>query len=221
SWLGYVGSAASGTVVQDPPMGAAVLTLETRRGLSWLAAAMLVATLVIAFQQHQRTASKLDDPAGGHISDFDRWMIMTPQFLHEHADYLNDEMPTPPVTLIGFAPLAWLSRPNATFVWVCAKLLFAALVLALVTSIVANAGARLSPSVLALIILTWSLMVVSDMQEGQMNFAMLLPVVTGLYLAQKATTASDLGAGALIALGVAVKVTPIVFVAYFVWRRRW
>src|SRR5262249_54256567 len=80
---------------------------------------------------------------------------------------------------------------------------------------------HLSPSVLALIILTWSLMVVSDMQEGQMNFAMLLPLVTGLYLAQRETPAADLGAGTMIALAIAVKVTPIVFVAYFFWRRRW
>lgn len=181
----------------------------------------MLVTVVIAVQQRHRVVRKLQDPAGGHISDFDRWMIMTPQFLHEHADYLTDEMPTPPLTLIGFAPLTWLSRPNATFVWVCAKLVFASLVLALVAAMVARTGIPLSTPALALIIVVWSLMVVSDMQEGQMNFSMLLPLVAGLYLAQRETPAADLGAGALIALAIAVKVTPVVFVAYVFWRRRW
>ena len=37
----------------------------------------------------------------------------------------------------------------------------------------------------------------------------------GLAAAQRETPAADLGAGALIALGMAVKITPVVFVAYF------
>src|SRR5262245_8826534 len=114
-------------------------------------------TVVIAVQQRHRVARKLQDPAGGHVSDFDRWMIMTPQFVHDHADYVNDEMPTPPLTLIGFTPLTWLSRPNATFLWVCAKLVYATLVLALVAAIVARAGIPLSEPALALIIVAWSL----------------------------------------------------------------
>lgn len=181
----------------------------------------MLLTLVVAFQQHRRVTKKLQDPAGGHVSDFDRWMLMTPAFLNDRADYVNDEMPTPPLTLIGFAPFTWISRPNATFLWVCAKLLVAAAVVWLVTAVVARSGTRLTPSALALIIVVWSLMVVSDMQEGQMNFAQLLPLVGGLYLAQRDTPASDLAAGALIALAIAVKVTPVVFVAYFFWRRRW
>ena len=74
---------------------------------------------------------------------------------------------------------------------------------------------------MALILAGWWLPVVVDMQEGQMNFLALLPLVAGLYVAQRETPASDVSAGLLIGLGAAVKVTPVVFLAYFLWRRRW
>jgi hypothetical protein len=162
------------------------------RGLAWLAAAAVVLTLTIAVQQQHRAAVKVADPRGGHISDFDRWMLMTPRFLHEHADYVNDDLPTPPISLIVFAPFAAMSRPHAQFVWVCAKLPAALLVFFLAAAIVARAGVRLTPAAIA-----------------------------GRYVAQRERLRSDLGAGALIGLGVAMKVTPVIFVAYALWKRRW
>src|ERR671939_16196 len=40
----------------------------------------------------------------GPVTDFDRWMIMTPRFLHDRADYIDDNLPTAPLTLLVFAP---------------------------------------------------------------------------------------------------------------------
>src|ERR1700730_11338019 len=191
------------------------------RGLAWLAAAAVAVTLTIAVQQQHRAAVKVADPRGGHISDFDRWMLMTPRFLSEHADYVNDDLPTPPISLIVFAPLAALSRPHAEFVWLCVKLPAACLVFSLAAAIVARAGVRLTPAAIALIIAGWWLAVVVDMQEGQTNFLALAPLVAGRYVAQRERLRSDLGAGALIGLGVAMKVTPVIFVAYALWKRRW
>ncbi len=54
-----------------------------------------------------------------------------------------------------------------------------------------------------------------------MNFLALLPLVAGLYVAQGERAGSDVAAGLLIALGAAMKVTPVVFIAYFAWKRRW
>src|SRR5436309_3233020 len=88
-------------------------------------------TLGVAVQQRYRVNLKLQDPLGGHINDFDRWMIMTPQFVHDRADYLNDQLPMPPISLLALAPFASVSRPAAQFAWVCLKLPLAALVFAL------------------------------------------------------------------------------------------
>jgi alpha-1,2-mannosyltransferase len=198
-----------------------VFTRQTRKALVCFAAAALVATVAIAAQQRHRTAAKLADPRGGHISDFDRWMLMTPRFLHDHVDYAGDELPTPPISLMVFAPLTAFSRPDAAFVWVCVKLPLAILVFFLSAAIVARAGIRLTPVALALLIAGWWLAVIVDMQEGQTNFLALTPLAAGLYVAQRERWTTDIGAGALIGLGAAMKVTPVIFVAYFLWKRRW
>ena len=85
-------------------------------------------TLGVAVQQHYRVTLKLQDPSGGHINDFDRWMIMTPKFLHDRIDYVDDRLPTPPLSLLVLAPFTVLSRPAAQFAWVCLKLPLACLV---------------------------------------------------------------------------------------------
>ena len=178
-------------------------------------------TLIIGFQQCARTSQKLADPQGGHINDFDRWMIMTPAFLHDRVDYVDDLLPTPPITLIAFAPFTWLSRPAAQFAWVAVKLLLVCLVFALAAGMVARTGIRLTTPAILLMVSGWWLAVIVDMQEGQTNFLALLPLIAGLALAQRESPRLDMSAGGLIGLGVAVKVTPLVFVAYFAWRRRW
>ncbi len=179
-------------------------------------------TVIVAFQQRARVLDKLRDPAGGHISDFDRWMIMTPRFVNEHADYVNDELPTPPITIAAFAPLAGMGRPNAIFVWVLLKLPIVFAVFLLAQAIVRRAaGIEFSTAGILLILFGWWLAVIVDLQEGQTNFMALLPVMVGLWLAQRETTAGDVAAGFFVGLGVAVKLTPLVFVGYFVWRRRW
>jgi alpha-1,2-mannosyltransferase len=180
-----------------------------------------VVTLGVAIQQHYRVTLKLRDPYGGHINDFDRWMIMAPAFLHDQADYVNDQLPTPPLSLLFLAPFTWLSRPVAQFVWVCLKLPLAGAVFALALAIVRRSGARLTLSATLLVLAGWWLPVVLDMQEGQTNFIALLPLMAGLYLAQDERPWTDAAAGVLIGLAIAVKVTPAIFAAYFLWKRRW
>ena len=80
---------------------------------------------------------------------------------------------------------------------------------------------RLTHEAIVLVIVAWALSVVADMQQGQTNFLALLPLVAGLYIAQEDALRSDLVAGGLVGLTVAVKLTPLVFVGYFAWRRRW
>lgn len=178
-------------------------------------------TLGVAIQQHYRVTLKLQDPSGGHINDFDRWMIMTPKFVHDRADYVNDLLPTPPISLLALAPFALLSRPEAQFVWVCLKFPLAALVFALALRIVRRSGAHLTASATALVMAGWWFPVMLDMQEGQTNLIALLPLVAGLSLAQDESRWSDALAGLLVGLAIAVKVTPAVFAAYFLWKRRW
>jgi len=192
-----------------------------RRFVTWMLVIATLVTLGVAVQQYYRVTLKLQDPLGGHINDFDRWMIMAPRFLHDRVDYLDDQLPTPPLTLLALAPFTALSRPAAQFAWVLVKLPLALLVFGVAAAIVSRSGARLTASAMALIVACWWLPVILDMQEGQTNFLALLPLVAALYVAQGETSASDALAGLLIGLAIAVKVTPVVFAVYFFWKRRW
>jgi hypothetical protein len=194
---------------------------EMRRFTTWMIVIATLVTLGVAVQQHYRVTLKLQDPLGGHINDFDRWMIMAPRFLHDRVDYVDDLFPTPPLSLLVLAPFTALSRPAAQFVWVCLKLPLALIVFALSARIVSRSGARLTASAMALIVACWWLPVILDMQEGQTNFLALLPLVGALYFAQRGASASDALAGSLIGLAIAVKVTPVIFAVYFFWKRRW
>jgi alpha-1,2-mannosyltransferase len=190
-------------------------TLNVRRFLTWTVMAAALITLVVAFQQQYRAGIKQQ------FNDFDRWMTMAPAFVHGQTSYVNDDLPTPPITLLVLGPMSALTRPAAQFVWVLLKFPLALLVFLLATAIVARSGRSLDATALALILAGWWLPVVVDMQEGQMNFLALLPLVAGLYVVQRETLAADVSAGLLIGLGAAVKVTPVVFLAYFLWKRRW
>jgi alpha-1,2-mannosyltransferase len=192
-----------------------------RRWAKWMLIVAALVTLVIAVQERHRVVVKLQDPRGGHINDFDRWMIMTPGFLHDGANYVDDLLPTPPVSLLLFAPFSMLSRPNAQFVWACVKLPLAFLLFTISAGIVSRCGARLSLSAVALIVLCLWLPVIIDLQQGQINFVVLLPLFAGLWLAQNDSAGSDALAGTLIGLAAAIKVTPLIFAVYFFWKGRW
>lgn len=190
---------------------------STKRVL--LVAALI--TLTIAVQQRQRVVLKMSDPLGGHINDFDRWMIMIPQFVHDRADYVDDLFPLPPFALIVLSPLTLLSRPDAQFVWVCCKLPLTYLVYLLSVRLVSHAGGHLTARATLLILAGWWLPVVLDMQQGQTNFLVLVPLVAALLAVQRDEPLGDGVAGFLIGLAATIKVTPVIFAVYFFWKRRW
>jgi alpha-1,2-mannosyltransferase len=198
-------------------------TVDARRS-PWLSRALMLAalvTLVVGVQQYHRVVVKLQDPAGGHINDFDRWMLMTPAFVRDHADYLNDRLPTPPLSFLLLAPFTTLPRPAAQLVWVAMKLPLAIAVFLLTLAVARRSGAPVTPGAAVLVLAGWAFPVVLDMQEGQLNFVVLLPLVAALYLAQEQERVPAIAAGILLGLAAAFKVTPFIFIVYFAWRRRW
>ncbi|HMD54023.1 MAG TPA: glycosyltransferase family 87 protein, partial [Phycisphaerae bacterium] len=88
-------------------------------------------------------------------------------------------------------------------------------------SMVRRGGGNIGPVALGLIMITWFFPLIGDIQEGQMNLLMLLPLTVSLWLAQKETPQSDIGAGLMLAMAICIKITPLAFLAYFVFRRRW
>ncbi len=182
--------------------------------------AAVILTLAVAFQARQRMIKKEQTHSTAQVNDFDRWMVVVPEFLHQRINYTSDSFPTPPITLLLFAPLTFLSPANAQFVWVCCKLPFCLVIFGALWKLVDRAGVRLGTVSLLLVLAVWLWPVLGDMQEGQTNLAMLLPLATGLSLAQLEGVTWQWLAGILIALAICIKVTPLIFLIYFLWKRR-
>ncbi len=180
-----------------------------------------IASLVIAIEAWHRQAKDLSLAHPLDINDFNRWLRMLPQFLHQHAAITGNLWPMPPLSILLLSPLSWLSFPAAQFTWVLCKPVMLAIIFYSVLAIVRRGGGKIAPLPMALFLLTWFWPVIGDMQEGQMNLFMLTPLAAGLCLIQREETWSDLLGGLLIALAVAIKVTPLIFIIYLLWRRRW
>ncbi len=204
---------------QAPSSTARVAHPQRRLALAVLIAAALL-TLIVALQARQRMIQKQRTHSTADINDFERWMRMVPKFIYHHASYIDDSFPTPPVTLMVFAPLTRLSVPNAQFVWVVCKLAFCLIIFFTLRHAVERTGVPLKPLAWLLILAVWLWPVLGDMQEGQTNLLMLTPLALGLTLAQVDHRPAQWLAGLLIALAICIKVTPVIFLLYFLWKRR-
>ena len=182
---------------------------------------VVVASVVIGIQAWHRQVKDLRLPHPGDINDFNRWLRMLPEFLHQHAAISGTSWPMPPFTFVLLAPLSWLSYPAAQFTWVLCKPVMLAIIFYSVMAIVRRCGGKINPLPMALILLVWLWPVIGDMQEGQMNLLMLTPLAGGLLFIQREELWSDVAGGMLIALAVAIKVTPLIFLVYLLWRKRW
>lgn len=184
-------------------------------------AVLLVMTAAIGVQGYARMSKKLRTHSEATVNDLGRWTVLVPAFLHQHADYVDDGFPYPPVVLAVFAPLTLVSQPAAQLVWALCKFGLVVWIFVLVQRIVRDAGGRLDPLPLGLLLLVWLWPIVGDVQEGQTNLVMLLPLVMGLRFLQAGRTRADVAAGLLLALAASIKVTPVIFLVYVVLQRRW
>jgi len=188
--------------------------------------ASLLLGLVLGIQARSRVLEKHASTQAGQFSqvnDFERWMRMAPQFLNRAAPahYEDDSLPNPPLILLAFAPFTYLSPANAQLDWAVAKGAIIAVLWLLAASMARRAGVRLSPAALLLLGAVWIWPVMGDLQEGQTNLLMLLPLMLGLWALQDDDRAKQALGGAMLGLAVCVKVTPVIFLAYLLWRRRW
>ena len=193
-----------------------------RRRKLWvcvLAALVTILTAVVVYQAMRKTATHSE--GGDAIDVFDSYMILLPQFIHEHKPYTNDAFPLPPFAMLLITPFTALARPEARIAWILCKPVFGTAIFLILVSMVRRAGVKLEPWALVLMGVVWINPVMGDMQEGQMNLLMLLPLTLGLWCAQEETRGGDMRSGLLLAMAICIKVTPLAFLPYFLWRRKW
>jgi hypothetical protein len=191
---------------------AASLTARSQR---WLLAGLAAFFLILSIQYTKKVAgTNLDDAR----SAFMRWQN---QILALTADIDIWEAyvyPNPPIMAILLTPLMQLPTLAACLVWFFLKSAMAILAVHWVFRMAESSG-RPFPLIAKLAAILLALRpLVGDLTHGNINLFILFLVVAGLYAFYQQR---DLAAGILLALAITCKVTPALFVPYFVWKRAW
>jgi alpha-1,2-mannosyltransferase len=132
--------------------------------------------------------------------------------------YASKNYPNPPIMALLLRPLADLPPLAGALVWFYLKVGMALAAFALTFRLAEEPGRPFPSWAKALTVLLSLRPILSDLTHGNVNLFILFLVVAALAAFRRGR---DLLAGVIMALAIACKVTPALFVAYFVWKRAW
>jgi len=141
--------------------------------------------------------------------------------IHHLADediYQRYAYPNPPIMALLLEPIAHLPPLVGSLIWFYLKLAMAGLSIFWVFRIVASPDQHFPAWAKALAILLSLRPIMGDLSHGNVNLFILFLVVGSLYAFHRGR---DYTAGIALALGIACKVTPALFLPYFLWKRAW
>lgn len=194
----------------------AVPAFEERRAQS-LFVAGLVGLLVLLSVQYTLKVSK-HRADGQTRSAILRW---TPQLnaLHD-GENINERFnyPNPPIMALILSPLTLLPLTASALTWFYLKVGMVLASLWMAFRLVEVPERPFPAWAKALTVLLSLRPIMSDLSHGNVNILILFLCVLSVYAFARGR---DFAAGVVMALAIACKLTPAVFVAYFVWKRAW
>ena len=153
-------------------------------------------------------------------SAFDRWRQMVVLGVESGEDISAPQFsyPNPPIMAILLYPFAKMPAMWGALSWFYLKVGLTLLALRWVFQMVETAERPFPLWARALTVLLSIGPIVGDLQHGNVNLFILFLVVAALTAFR---TRRDLLSGLLLGLAVACKVTPALFIPYFLWKRQW
>ena len=171
----------------------------------WMVAAFLLFCVALSVQHAVK----------GH-SAVERWRSQI-QDLEEGKDiYRLHNYPNPPIMALILTPVEWLPPLAGALVWFYLKAAMTLLALAWVLRLTEAPGRPFPTWAKALTLLLSLRPIAGDLSHGNVNLFILFLVVAFLYALHNGR---DFLGGLLLALAIACKVTPALFVPYLVWKR--
>ncbi|MFL5338960.1 MAG: glycosyltransferase family 87 protein [Gemmataceae bacterium] len=153
----------------------------------------------------------------GNRSAFVRWREQIRQL--EGADiYSTYQYPNPPIMALLLRPLAELGPLAGALLWFLLKVGMALISLTFVFRLIESGGVPFPPGAKAVATLLSLPPLIGDLQHGNVNILIMFLVIVALFAWHRGY---DLLGGMLLALAVCCKVTPALFVPYFLWKRQW
>jgi hypothetical protein len=195
----------AGTVIKAPS--------STRQ--RWFLAGLLLLFVGLSVQYSLKA---LGDHNRDNRSAFLRWREQILD-LDTGADiYQRYNYPNPPVMALLLYPLAKLPPLAGSLAWFYLKVGMALLALARLFQLVEEPGRPFPAWAKAVVVLLSLRPIMGDLLHGNVNLFIVMLVVAALYAFHQGR---DLLAGVSLALAIACKVTPALFVPYFLWKRAW
>jgi alpha-1,2-mannosyltransferase len=177
--------------------------------------AVWITTICVVFGAGVVYAGKAADDRSAFI----RWRHQVLQFWGGENIYDAMMFPNPPIMPLTLLPFMLLPPVPGALCWFAAKAILTAISVWFCFRMVRPPGSKAPPSYVQAIILLLSFRpILSDLHHGNNNLVILFLVVASLYAWRKGY---DVLAGLVLALAISYKVTPALFVPYFVYKRSW
>jgi hypothetical protein len=126
--------------------------------------------------------------------------------------------PNPPIMPLLLTPVANLPPLLGALCWYYLKVAMTLVALYWAFELVQTPGLTFPPWAKALVVVLSLRPVMGDLSHGNINLFILFLVIGALYAFRHGR---DLTAGLVLALAIACKVTPALFIPYFLWKSAW
>ena len=158
------------------------------------------------------------DKAGDDRSAFIRWRPQVLQFWSGVNIYDKMMFPNPPIMPITLYPLMTLPPLEGAMTWYALKVCLAGVTVLLCFRMVQSDARPIPSYVQAAVLLLSFRPVLSDLHHANNNIIILFLITAALTAWRKGY---DVLAGLTLGLAIAYKVTPALFVPYFMYKRSW
>jgi hypothetical protein len=177
---------------------------------------ILIVLLVFASLKYAAKVAKPGDTGQQSRSAFLRWRTMIRDVFTGTNIYIGkNEYPNPPVMALILRPFAELPPVAGAMAWFYAKVIMAGLAVLWTFRLVEPRG-RVPDAARACAILLALPALLGDLTHNNVNIFILFLVAACLVLYRRE---QDVASGLVLGLAIACKVTPLLFLGFFVWRR--
>jgi alpha-1,2-mannosyltransferase len=179
---------------------------------------LLVIILLVTSLQYAAKVAKPAEHGRQTRSAFLRWRAMILDVFAGANPYIGkNEYPNPPVMAIILRPFAELPPIAGAMGWFFAKVLMAVLA-ALWTFRLVSGDSPLADGIKATAIVLALPAVTGDLSHNNVNIFILFLIASCLELYRRGR---DSASGLVLGLAIACKVTPLLLLAFFGWKRAW
>ena len=176
-----------------------------------------------------RPAAQPAGPPKSHAGAIGRWVKVVKPFWEGKNIYVGYDQaadpgtsvrmhPNMPFVVMLLTPMAYLSPQAAAIVWNILKLLALVATVLMAVRMVNHNGLRMPDWIVGLAML-WALaFLMGDIRHGNTNIFVLTAITLHLWLYRKG---KDWLSGGALALAICLKMTPALFILYWLYQRSW